>query len=54
VHIEVKDSRYKGHANIDMQCWRESQGMNNVLGSVGGDGTTADMGLVSDLQGVII
>jgi hypothetical protein len=51
---EAKDGGYEGRGDVGMRCWRESQGKNNVLCSVGGDNARTDTGLVGDLRGVII
>jgi hypothetical protein len=51
---EAKYGGYEGRGDVDTRCWRESQGKNNVLCSVGGDNARTDTGLVGDLRGVII
>ena len=51
---EAKDGRYEGRGDVDMLCWRESQGENDVLCSVGGNNAGTDTGLVGDLRGVIV
>ena len=51
---ETKDGGYEGRGHVNMRCWRESQGKNNMLCSVGGDNARADTGLVGDLWGVIV
>ena len=50
---EAKDGGYEGRGDVDMRCWRDSQGKNNVLFFVGGNDVRTDTGLVGDLRGVI-
>ena len=41
---------YEGRGDVGMRCWRESQGKNNVLCSLGGNNARTDTGLVGDLR----
>jgi hypothetical protein len=51
---EAKDGGYEGRGDVDMRCWRKSQGKNEVRCSVGGNNARTDTGLVGDLRGQII
>jgi len=51
---EAKDGGYEARGDVDMWCWRDGQGKNNVLCSVSGNDARADTGLVGDLRDVIV